>query len=91
MAGKTKSGWRVGTNYLVRTVTHYYTGKLLSLADGVLTLGEAAWIADTGRFSVALADGVLNEVEPYPGEVLVMIGAVVDACEWKHPLPRERK
>ena len=91
MAAKKTAGWRIGTNYLVRTVTHYYSGKLLALTPGELVLGEAAWIPDTGRFSVAVADGVLSEVEPYPGEVLVMRGAVVDACKWKHALPRERK
>ena len=78
-----------GKNVLVRTVTHYYTGRLASDGgDGWLQLDDAAWIADTGRFSVALAGGELDEVEPYPGTCWVAAGAVVDVSEWAHDLPR---
>ena len=84
-----------GKNVLVRTVTHYYTGRLaLPDADqpqGWLRLDDAAWIADTGRFSAALEKGTLAEVEPYPGACYVSAGAVVDVCEWPHELPRKVK
>jgi len=96
----------VGKKVFVRTVTHYYTGRLADVVPGVihlpedtgstsgpwfLHLEEAAWIADTGRFSEALKDGSLNEVEPYPGDCYVNAGAVVDVCEWLHDLPRTVK
>jgi hypothetical protein len=81
----------IGKNVLVRTVTHYYTGRLESAEGGWLELADAAWIADTGRFSAALAKGTLTEVEPYPGTAYVSAGAVVDACEWAHELPRKVK
>jgi hypothetical protein len=80
-----------GQNVLVRTVTHYYTGELDGTEDGFLVLKDAAWIADTGRFSKALLTGELDEVEPYPGGCLVAIGAVVDISPWNHPLPRTQK
>ena len=80
-----------GKNVLVRTVTNYYTGWLAGAADGYLQLDDAAWIADTGRFSAALATGRLEEVEPYPGTAFVSQGAVVDVCEWPHDLPRTVK
>ena len=81
-----------GNSILVRTVTHYYTGRLTAIKDGWLHLEDAAWIAETSRFSVALATGVLGEVEPYPdGEVLVSLGAVVDISAWNHALPRNMK
>ena|SRR5258708_31573124 len=84
-----------GKNVFVRTVTHYYTGTLAGQIDGQhmswLKLDDAAWIADTGRFSEALAKGTLNEVEPYPGMCFVNAGAVVDVCEWPHELPRSKK
>ena len=56
-----------------------------------MKLDDAAWIADTGRFSDALKNGNLNEVEPYPGSCFVSAGAVVDVSEWAHELPRTRK
>jgi len=85
------SAYVVGRSYFVRTVTHYYTGRLLAVYDDALVLGDAAWIADTGRFGAALASGSLNEVEPYPDKVIVSRGAIVDACVWLHPLPRGAK
>lgn len=84
-----------GKNVLVRTVTHYYTGKLAGQVDGAhqswLHLEEAAWIADTGRFSDALKNGTLDEVEPYPDFCYVSAAAVVDVCHWPHELPRSKK
>jgi hypothetical protein len=78
----------IGKKVFIRSVTNYYTGRLEQGPEGWLQLGEAAWIADTGRFHVALRDGKLNEVEPYPGTCWVSVGAVVDLCEWSHELPR---
>jgi len=86
-----------GKNVFVRTITHYYTGVLAGQIDGQhmtwLELTDAAWIADTGRFSDALATGSLEEVEPYPDDLPVYLssGAIVDICEWPHDLPRVRK
>ena len=79
-----------GKNVLVRTVTSYYTGLLVS-CDGFLHLQDAAWIADTGRFADALATGSLSEVEPYPSDCWVSGGSIVDVSEWLHALPRTQK
>jgi hypothetical protein len=81
----------VGEDYLIRTVTMIYTGRLVALTPTDFVLEDAAWIADTGRFSDALAKGSLSEVEPYPGRVVVSRASYVDAAVWKHPLPREQK
>jgi hypothetical protein len=91
--GKEPAGMNelIGKNVLVRSVTHYYTGKLSAADSEWLQLDEAAWIADTGRFSEALKDGSLNEVEPYPGTCWVSAGAIVDICQWPHELPRTMK
>jgi hypothetical protein len=82
-----------GNKYFIRTVTHYYTGELVEMTDRFLVLKHAAWIADTGRFADALTNGEFAEVEPYPDgvQVLISMGAVVDICDWSHPLPREQK
>jgi len=82
-----------GKNYFIRTVTHYYTGKLVGFTEEDLVLVEAAWIADTGRFANFLESGKAQEVEPYPAKAKVFVsrGAVIDVSEWAHPLPREQK
>ncbi|CAK0747926.1 hypothetical protein CCP3SC15_1500015 [Gammaproteobacteria bacterium] len=54
-------------------------------------LEDAAWIADTGRFADCLANGSLSEVEPFVGPVIICRGAIVDATEWTHELPRSQK
>ena len=81
----------IGSNVFVRTVTHHHTGLLAAYDDKFLLLEQAAWVASDGRFANALASGVLDEVEPFPGSCLVAVGALVDICEWQHGLPREQK
>ena len=80
---------------IIRTVTHYYVGEMVRAPapDGFLTLTKCSWVADTGRWHVALRDGTLSEVEPYPAEavVLVNLGAVVDIAPWDHELPTTAK
>lgn len=92
-AAKSQRVIAVGNQILVRLVTHYNTGRVVEVGDGYAVLEDAAWIADTGRFSAALANGesALSEVEPCPGVVEIGLGAVVDAHPWPHPLPRTRK
>ncbi len=79
----------VGNTVLIRTVTHYLTGRVIEVGAGYAVLQDAAWISDTGRWHVALATGQLAEVEPCPDNVEVGLGAVVDAHHWRHPLPRD--
>ena len=81
----------VGQKVLIRTVTCYQTGRITHIDDAVVELADAAWIADVGRFSDALASGVLREVEPFAGPVAVSRGSIVDATVWAHELPRTRK
>ena len=74
--------WNIGANYFIRTVTMNHTGRLVAVTDKELVLEDAAWIADSGRFTQALVNGTYNEVEMFPkGRVIVGRGALVDACE----------
>jgi len=91
MAKKSQSPVRVGQAVFVRTVTFHYTGRIIALTELEMVLDEAAWIADSGRWSSALATGTLNEVEPYPGVVSLSRSAIVDVAPWAHPLPRTVK
>lgn len=83
----------IGQDYLIRTVTWHYTGKLVSITDHDLVLVKAAWIGHEGRLYDALKSGIFVEVEPYPDDmrVIIMRGAIVDAVPWPHILPREQK
>jgi len=82
---------RTGTKVFIRTVTYHYTGRVVDYNDDWIILDDAAWIADSGRFSVALSTGELSEVEPYPGQCWINRPGVIDLSEWSHELPREVK
>lgn len=89
---KTEHVYKIGKPYLIRTVTHYYTGKLVAVTDQELLLEDAAWIADTGRFADAVRGGSFLEVEPFPdGEVIIGRGSIIDACAVPFALPRSQK
>jgi len=87
--------WKIGESYLIRTVTHIQLGKLVKLTEKEIVLDSAAWIADTGRFHDALANGIDKqtsaEIEPFEREVIINRGALIDATEYKHKLPKEQK
>lgn len=80
-----------GDKVFVRSVTNFYTGEIVKISKSWIELRDAAWIADTGRFSDALKNGTLNEVEPYPSGVVLSRGAIVDVSPWLHNLPRDQK
>ena len=78
-----------GEAVFIRTVTHHYTGRVVSCDARWMVLEDAAWVADDGRFANALESGVLQEVEPYPdGAVRIGMGAILDVSSWDHELPR---
>lgn len=81
----------VGACVFIRTISMYYTGRVVELTADSVVLEDAAWIADTGRFSNALRTGALGEVEPYPTPVCVSRAHVLDVTAWHHSLPREVK
>jgi len=88
------SPFTVGKQYFIRTVTMAIVGRLVSVGRQELTLEDAAWVADTGRFGDFLRDGekVADEVEPFPdGEVFVGRGSIIDMVEWKHKPLRKQK
>ena len=78
------SHWEIGKIYLIRTVTMIDTGVLVAVTDKEIVLEDAAWIADTGRFSDALKKCEFNEVEPFPnGKVILNRSAIIDAVQIK--------
>jgi hypothetical protein len=85
------SAWEIGKPYLIRTVTMIDTGILVAVTATELVIEEAAWIADTGRFSDAVAAAEFGEVEPFPaGKVIIGRGAIIDAVQITKT-PRSKK
>ena len=70
----------IGMDYFIRTVTHYFTGRLVWVGDKEIALEDVCWIADTGRFNEFVAGGGGNETEPYKKGAIVLIGrgSIVD-------------
>lgn len=74
--------FKIGANYFIRTVTMNHTGRLVEVTPTELVLEDAAWIADTGRFSDALKSSLFDEIEPFPkGRTIIGRGALIDAAE----------
>jgi hypothetical protein len=90
-AEKIQSPLRLGEKVFIRSVTHYYTGRIVLLTKDEIVLSDAAWIADTGRFATSLGTGMFNEVEPFAGPVSIGRGGVIDVTGWPHALPKEQK
>jgi hypothetical protein len=80
-----------GDSILIRTVTMYQVGRVVSVGPDSITLDEASWVADLGRLGEALASGKLLEVEKVPAWVTVGRGAIVDIYPWAHALPDSTK
>jgi len=79
----------VGQKLFIRTVTYHMTGKVTKRMGAFIQLEDAAWIADSGRFSDAIKKGDLSEVEPV-GTAWVNLSSVVDFFPWKHDLPKKQ-
>ena len=82
-----KSPWETGKVYFIRTVTQHLTGRIKSVGQKEIVLTEAAWVADSGRFSDALKSEDFSEVEPFPEgqDVILGRGSVIDATQIKRP------
>ena len=86
--------YSVGKAYFIRTATYHQVGLLTAMTETELILTRASWIADSGRFTQAIADGTYSEVEPWPAPsaVLVNRAAVIDAVQIPTDhLPRDQK
>lgn len=86
---KELSVFEIGKKVFVRTITNYLVGQIDAKEDGFIELIDAAWVADTGRFSDFIKNGTAREVEPVD-RVIVSLSAIIDAYPWPHKLPLER-
>jgi len=83
----------IGENYLIRTVTMIYTGKLVKVFEKELVVVDAAWIPETERWADSVGKGDFKEVEPYPdkAEVILNREAILDIIKVHWKLPRSQK
>ena len=81
----------VGKSLFIRTVTYHLIGKVEKVIGHVLQLSQAVWVAESGRFMNAIAEGTLNEVEPIKAPWFVNMDSVTDFGIWNHPIPTEQK
>ena len=67
-------------NVFIRTVTHHYSGHVTSVDGLSLTMDQAAWIADDGRYFEDLFKDPdrFNEDEPYLNPVSISLYAILD-------------
>lgn len=80
----------VGGKFYFRTVTYHLVGEVEKVVGSFAYLKGASWVADSGRFSDAIKNGSLNEVEPV-GPAAVNLDTVTDFFPWSHDLPTEQK
>ena len=85
--------FEIGKNYIVRTVTMIYTGKLVDVGATEIVLVDAAWIPETDRFMQFVAEGKVKECEPYPDgrRVIIGRGGLMDAVVLEKDLPRSQR
>ena len=85
--------FEVGKAYFIRTVTYHIVGRVARIVGNFVEFDEntISWVADSGRFTQAINDGNLDDVEPIDVLGGVSLGAIVDYFEWKHELPRTQK
>ncbi len=83
----------LGENYLIRTITMIYTGRLTKVYDKELVIVDAAWIPETERWNQTVEKGIFKEVEPYPDgcEVILNREAILDTTKVNWKLPRSEK
>jgi hypothetical protein len=82
--------FKIGNKYLFRTVSYFALGQIERVEGDFVVLSQASWVVDTGRFTQALKDGALSEVE-ISGECYVNIASIVDVFPWKHELPTKQQ
>jgi hypothetical protein len=82
----------VGKSFFFRTVTYHIIGKVVKvLPMGILQLEKASWVADSGRFTQAIQNGILDEVEPIGDGWFISLATCTDFGFWKHSLDIQQK
>jgi len=82
--------FKIGESYFIRTVTYHFIGTIKEIMGKWIVLKDASWVADSGRFHVALEKGELSEVE-YMDKAIINMDTITDATPWNNKNPKESK
>jgi len=80
------SFYQPGLVYAFRTVTMVYTGRLVAETQDCFLLEEAAWVAETERWSEFVKNGAHKEAEVYERPVILHKGGMLDATVVPAPI-----
>lgn len=83
------SFYKMGSDYVIRSVTMIYLGKLKKETSEALILEDCAWIPDTSRWNEFLGGKKPNEMEPYSHDVIVYKSGILDSTELTKKIVRE--
>lgn len=86
---QSSSFYKIGSDYVIRTVTMIYLGQIKSENSDSIILEDCAWIPDTSRWSEFLKGEKPNEMEPYQNDVIIYKGGILDATEINNKIKRE--
>lgn len=78
----------MGKKYIVRTITMITIGRLIAITGNFITLDDASWIADAGKWEDCLTkpEGI-KVSEKYKRPVHINVNSIVDFTEWELALP----
>ena len=67
----------------IRTVTHYYVGRIKNITGQFIHLEDACWIADTGRLADFMKGTPASGLETEPmGETFINIDSIIDVSPY---------
>lgn len=79
---------RMDNTVFIRTVTHYYVGKIAIIDKETLVLVDASWVAwPNEQHGEILATGKISDTQRIPHPVALGRGAIIDVTDWPHKLP----
>jgi hypothetical protein len=78
-----------GQPVFIRTVTHYFLGKIQKLFQNEVVLSDATWVADTGPYAEFLKGNMNSTKYEKIGNICyVARGGIIDITPWPGELPR---
>lgn len=79
-------------NYLLMTVTFYWTGRVVAINPAEIVIEDAAQVFDLGELEHALKTGDVNICQAVPdGHRVFVPRNGTTALEWSQPLIRKSK
>lgn len=76
----------IGRNIFVRTTMHVNTGLLTNVTDKTITLENAVWIANTGKWSGFCNEAKATEIEPFSKPIIMGRETVMEYGEFPGPV-----